>query len=381
MKHLVVIFLTAFCLSASSAEKLPLYKLALEKWEPDPYRAVVIYNKDNPAEGNEGVSFIRNKIEDKLCSLNLVIGMADVTDRKIIDARTSEILKNFKPEKYPFTIIYFPQISDVDLPLWAGYMTPQTGEALCDSPARREIARRMLKGEAAVWLIIKSGIEEKDAHAFHVLTEELKKDPAAADPATLDNEAKDDVIIPGLNPAKMSIIMISRDDRSEMLLLEMLNCMEPEIMSTSNEPAIVPVYGRGRVFDIFSGYEISSENIRRTVRELMTCPPDNVKRPETGTDLLMAVSWDAFLKGEFSVDRILPAPDTADGAEIFESPGVSQILDDNTSVPRAEIEITSDEDVRYITPPMQMRVINIILISVIVLLSALFITVVLKWRK
>ncbi|HBC89111.1 MAG TPA: hypothetical protein DCZ94_19405 [Lentisphaeria bacterium] len=378
MKFLFASIFSVICLSAISADNLPLYRMGLEKWEPDHFRAVVIYGTENSAGLEQGIAFLEGRTRDRVGGLNLVVGKADIKDRSIIDKRTSEILRTFKPDRFPFTIIYFPQVSDVDIPLWAGYLTVQAGELICDSPARREIARRILKGEWAVWLFIKSGNEEKDGRALQILSDELKAAPAAGTPG---EDSSRDAILPGLNHARMSIIMVSRDDKSELILLEMLNCIEPEIMSAGNEPVIAPVYGRGRVLDIFSGDEISGENLRKNIRMLEMEQPSGIKQPASGADLLIAVNWTAFIRGELHVDKDLPSLKPHDANDVIDSAELLPMPDENVSVPDLDPRLSGPADAPPASTPFQLKVINIVLVGIIVLLATLFIAIVLRVRK
>ncbi|MFA6293809.1 MAG: hypothetical protein WC637_18620, partial [Victivallales bacterium] len=144
------------------------------KWKADHYRALVIYDDENKMEADEGVRAIQDKIGDKMKSLNLALRKINITSKDNVDEKTADVLKLLKPEKFPFSIIYFPENSDVENPLWAGAMTPEEAGIIGNSPARREMARRLLHGESAVWLLIEAGIDYKDYRILKLLSEEIK---------------------------------------------------------------------------------------------------------------------------------------------------------------------------------------------------------------
>ncbi|HCE42486.1 MAG TPA: hypothetical protein DET40_02940 [Lentisphaeria bacterium] len=381
----VVIILSAF-ISAAVDDSTPLFQLGQQKWEPDSYRGIVVFSGEHPADKEKGLNFIEGRIQDKARALNLVVGRADINDKSIIDEKTNGILKTFKPDRLPFTVIYFPAISDVEIPLWAGYLTATVAESICDSPARREIARRLIKGDNAVWLLVVSGNDEADANAYQMLSGELRQAsgvipepmPVNADPEMVPDEK---IIVPAVNPMKMSIIRISKDDKSEIILLEMLNCMEPEIMNAKNDPVIVPIYGKGRILDIFSSDEVNKENVRTALRKLSSPCTEGIKEPASGSDMLMSVNWNAFLKGGLSVDKDLPALKSfGDGAE-------KELVDmlppeyDNVSLPDLGPGSPAAEDAASPPPPVQMKIINLFLALIIAFLSLLFVVVVMKLRR
>lgn len=352
------------------------------KWKPDYYRALVIYNAENPVESDEGVKAIQAKTEDRIKSPNLSLRKVDLTDKAKIDAKTAEVLKILAPGKLPFTMIYFPGNSEVENPLWTGRMTPEEADMISDSPARREMARRLLKGESVVWLLIESGIEYKDYRILKLLTEEIKTagtgTPGAETPVLPESDVKKEGN-KAKSQIKMSIIRISREDVAEKILLNILNGIEPEIMNVSNEPVLVPIYGRGRIFKLFPDDEINWENIRNTIESCSGKSAGSEKGPNSGAALLLSVNWDAFADGKLSVDVELPAlrtySDNFSLEDVF--PVENSPVPDSALVSAAAVK----EQEAAARPPVPMMIINIILVSVIGSLIFLFVVVVLRARK
>ncbi len=65
-------------------------------------------------------------------------------------------------------------------------MDDNAARKLLDSPARRDIARRLMKGDSIVWVLLESGDTERDDTAATTLQTQLRrleKDLQLPDPA------------------------------------------------------------------------------------------------------------------------------------------------------------------------------------------------------
>ena len=103
------------------------------------------------------------------------------------------------------------------------------------------------------------------------------------------------------------------------------------------------------------------------------------KNVKPGTVLLLSVNWEEFAKEKLSVDEALPAlreySSNFNLDDVFPS--------ENLSAPDLKAKpITAEKDNSVtVKPPIQMRVINIILISIIGTLILLFLAIVIRTRK
>ncbi len=351
------------------------------KWKADYYRALVIYDGENKMETDEGIKAIQNKIDDKVKSLNLSLMKISSSDKNNLDDKTAEVLKILNPEKFPFTIIYFPENSDLENPLWTGNMTSEEAGIIGDSPARREIARRLLKGESAVWLLIEAGIDYKDYRILKLLSEEIKNignaPSAAANPLPPEADGKKEGGSEPKSQGRMSIVRISRDDAAEKTLLKMIADIEPEIMNVSNDPVLVPVYARGRILGLMSNDEISRESIKNKIELILGGGADREKGLSSGTALLLSVDWDAFAGGKLAIDEELPALKDFSGKfsldDVFPT--------ENPPPPDLGPVAADKERSPAVKAPFPMKIINLILISIIVALVLLFFAVVMRSRR
>ena len=69
---------------------------------------------------------------------------------------------------------------------WSGVLSPSTFKTLVDSPGRKEMARRILAGDSAVWVLVESGTREADAAAGELLTKRLGFIESAAELPPID---------------------------------------------------------------------------------------------------------------------------------------------------------------------------------------------------
>jgi hypothetical protein len=163
--------------------------------------------------------------------------------------------------------------------------------ALLDSPVRREIVRRILSGETAVWLLLESGDRAKDDAAekllrseLATLTRKLKLPKLTDDPA--------DRLSPKGPPLRVafSVIRLKRDDPAERLLVKTLLTSEDDL-AAKTEPMAFAVFGRGRTLAARVGRGLNAKEIRSAcVRLLASCTCD-VQKDLACFDLLLSADW------------------------------------------------------------------------------------------
>src|SRR5262249_51816585 len=125
-----------------------------------------------------------------------------------------------------------------------------------DSPARREITKRLLQGESAVWLMLDSGDAARDGAAENTLTAELKKLEQAL---KLPSHAADDPPLLSEVPVRVafSVYRLSRNTPGEASLVAMLLNSD----SGLEGPIVFPIFGRGRALWAMAGKGLTAENI------------------------------------------------------------------------------------------------------------------------
>jgi len=271
----------------------------------------------------------------------------------------------------PWLVLMYPRQSGIEKPAWAGPLSQATAGTLLESPVRREIARRLLSGDAVVWLLLESGDKRRDAEAAEIVeveTRKLEQTLALPKPSPLD---------PPINanlPLKIafSTVRVARSDPAEGMLVNLLlNCSTN--LGRAAEAMLFPVFGRGRAISPAIGNEIRPEAIRE-MAEFLTGPCScQVKEMNPGFDLLLSANWSS-LSGYQEVS--LPEPPPLISMSQFAAAAVSNVT--ATSTPAAVRLVAGSPSLAVVEPDHLTR--NLLVVLGICGLFLAAMTVVLKVR-
>ena len=163
IKALMLIGLAAAGLSAGGAEacSTPVFRYALERWPSDYFPAVVFHRGELSAESKRVLEVFRTAGEENGAN----VGVYPVDLDKALDKGTAELWQRHKSMPLPCLAVTYSlpysgrgrrRYADDPFPptVWAGELTEANARALIDSPVRKEIARRILGGDSAVWVIL-----------------------------------------------------------------------------------------------------------------------------------------------------------------------------------------------------------------------------------
>ncbi|MBL4884332.1 MAG: hypothetical protein JKY95_07335 [Planctomycetaceae bacterium] len=341
-----LIALSVVCMASLVwACSVPVFRYALERWPNDIYEVIVFHKGKLTDE--------QRKIADDLTEAgaagkehaNVQLKLVDLDtldSEKPEDADTLKLWDSQKTETLPWITVKYPAIYRKLTDVWSGELTSENIALILDSPARREIARRLLKGETAVWILLESGSKDKDDAAFEKLQAELLL-------------AQQDLKLPKIDEAdiaqglvsvdetglklQFSIVRLSREDAQEKILVEMLLGSEDDLRDF-NEPMALPVFGRGRVMYALIGKGINADTIRQTCQELIGPCTCEVKEENPGIDIITSVDWENLVQPFVEIDRELPPlPGFGGIVEVDSSEG----MDSNEENP-AEQSKTEDAD-------------------------------------
>jgi len=270
MRCLILVFAAAFCAAAAQACSVPVFRYALDRWPADPY---VLEVSANDAK-DEGVArFLRN--------------FTDSTPLNLVPQRSKEI----GPSR-----LAFPRALLDAAPMWSDALGSNTLPLLTDSPARTELAHRILAGETAVWLLVESGDKQTDDRTAAALEKRLHYLEQAADIPAIDPDDPSSELGPGpVLRVKFSLLRVRRDDAAEQPFLKMLAGPKHET-TPSNGPWLALVFGRGRVLGAWPAEGFGDEQIDEACMFLLGACSCQVKRMNPGWDLLLNVDWDGALQ-------------------------------------------------------------------------------------
>jgi hypothetical protein len=173
----------------SAACDVPVFRYALERWQADNFKLEI--PEMHQLESSEDFSNLS------------------------IEGKAGEQFK-----------VYFPHANN---PFLVQNKEDFSYEALIDSPARREIAKRLLAGDSVVWVALSTEdqLAEKEALEKGLRSSEKKL-------------SKED------RQLKFSTLLIKRDSKEERYFIASLLRVEDDLIEI-DENMVFPVFGRGRV--------------------------------------------------------------------------------------------------------------------------------------
>lgn len=302
---------------------VPVFRYALERWQPDAYEVVVLHGAPLSADEAKHWQTITDTASNPE-SLNLRIRGQD--SGRIPDPGLETRWRSETNAATPWLALYYPASASRQSYLWAGPITESNCEAMLDSPARRAIAQALLDGESAVFVLVESGDETADRGAAETLEREL-----AVAASTMELPARVEDEVPDIDEQKVriafSMVRVSRQDPGEQVFVEMLLGSEPGLRAI-DAPMVFPIYGRGRSLYALAGKGINPKTIQQACALVAGPCSCDIKDENPGVDLLFAVDWDArideFLLGN-PEPALVPGPALIQASKPENPGGNSQI--------------------------------------------------------
>jgi len=278
---------------SANACSVPVFRYALERWAPDIYIARVETNKVVTAEQKAAAELMNCFEEESVYRGNIVL---------IDDERTNVVHTG----DGPILDVSFPR--PIDIPLWKGPLTDRNVRMLLDSPARREITKRVLAGDSAVWVLVESGDKAKDDEAAKLLDEtlaELQEELALPEISEADRMA----VLDGSGGPELKIafstMRLKKDDPQEEVFISNLLSVD-ESLKTTNAPVAYAVFGRGRALPPLVGEMLTDEIIAEVCYYIVGECSCEIKAQNIGFDLLVSADWDEALYGSLYSEHELP---------------------------------------------------------------------------
>ncbi|MBN1674771.1 MAG: hypothetical protein JXR37_27245 [Kiritimatiellae bacterium] len=284
---------------APAAGKLPLFRHALLNWDADTYQAIVFHKDALSAAHMQWVdSLTRDDREGGQPAARLDVAVVDAGVRPKIPYRWRQVWDELQEPPLPCVVVCHGAAGRASKPGFVGALGADTAAKLAGSPVRREIARRILAGAAAVFVVLETGAGLLDEQAVGKLARLLPdQEQDMVLPSAPDRVARQARSAAHASRPRFSAIRLQRADPDEPFLVGMLSTVGRRAGITSR-PLVFPVFGRGRCLPPLRGDDLAEADLREVCRYIVGLGYDEDKARNPGVDLMMGVDWNAFLAGE-----------------------------------------------------------------------------------
>ena len=290
----------------AEACNIPVFRYALERWEPDNVQVIVFHD----GLSDDEVALIQAVKKESRSLLANVIVVSQPIDVEM-GPELAPLWEQLKTEQHPDppVVVVRTRVGRGNyVNIWTGRLADLNDIGLLDSPARKDVASRLLSGDAGVWLVLKSADQEKSAEVVELLQTSL---PKIAEQIPIP----EGIGLPGSElysaiplDMRFSVLEIAADDPQETFLINWLKTLRPEEYA-AGDPLVVPVFGRGRALEVIPGSLISEGLLKDLSAFLCGACSCQVKEMNPGFDLLLSADWMNELFGEEPPD----IPDTEPG--------------------------------------------------------------------
>jgi hypothetical protein len=340
--------LLVFTLAAQSASacSIPVFRYALEHWRPDPFMVVVFHREELSDDQIALLDKLASRDPQGRPSANVMVKAIDVDDET--DPALLKLWELQESTTLPWMAVHAPARSGPPQRIWAGQFNTDAIDRLLDSPARAQIAERILAGDSVVWVYLETGDPQVDEPAFQRLTTRLAELEATMRLPEIEAADFGDLsVVPEALRQSFSALRLARDAPEESQFVTMLAHATRGIEGDElpHVPIAVPVFGRGRAYDGLAGERLTPQSIEDACRFLTGACQCTVKAQNPGLDLLMRVSWDDRIQ---PVDREGDAPPPLVGLDDF-APADSRPAADRAA--DAEIAVDAPAAVASTSPP------------------------------
>lgn len=295
----LIIWLSVFSVSSLWPCDVPVFRYALERWPVEIYEMTVYHRGLLSHEQSKDVEALKRYSQTFFNHSNFIIRDIDLDVQPELAPQALQLCLG--TSDLPYLMVHYPGNLKEKRIIWSGPLSGIAARGIIDSPVRREIGRRILSGETAVWLLVESGNSQKDNAAESVIKETL---------AMMEKKLKLPEVVTGVAPQGapdlrigFSLVRLSRSDPEEKFLVRMITHSESDLEQYKSWPMAFPIYGRGRVLYALVGQGINEDNISEACAFLAGPCACEIKYLNPGMDLLMPVDWEEGIGGSW-VDAV-----------------------------------------------------------------------------
>ncbi|WP_145418318.1 hypothetical protein [Planctomycetes bacterium K23_9] len=300
-----------------AACQVPVFRYALERWQPDHYQLLVLCDRELTETEAEQVDQLRQRA-GRSSSSSSVSSNFDVrivrTDQS--ENRFAKVTwEQHGSRNQPLLAVMYPEnAQEIPDPLAGTFrLSSDAIDNVTRSPVRTEIAKRLLSGQSAVWIFVPIGDPDQDDECLATLQREVQRNQDSLELPEQEEVEGEEALLAEVDielRLEFSIITLNRDDPKEKFLLDLLLSSEPDLADLK-QPMAFPVLGRGRVLYALVGKGIAEDTIGIASRFIIGPCSCQVKNQNPGFDLLMNCNWDeeigtAKLSEEIPSDKSPP---------------------------------------------------------------------------
>ena len=284
MKNFLYIFLLSINTFACS---VPVFRYALEYWQPDPYQIILSYN---PAQTN---------------NLPEVL-----TELKKYKANRTFIVKKIKSSQSDEEIILkYPADKRIRNIVWDASLSTQNLDKILNSPARKEFADKILNGDSLVFLLLEgSNSKQNNKIAATILTNIPLLENQIKLPHEYTDIPKEDLKIYDTNIVfKLSMMRLSRTNSQDKIFINILTKSLPESIYKQSDPIVFPVFARGRMLSALREKDVNYKTLKKMCEYVAGECSCEIKAGNPGFDIFIPLGWN-FEKNKSLISNIVLPP-------------------------------------------------------------------------
>lgn len=275
--------IVAVCLGLAAVVALacdtPVYRYALERWEPARYQIVYFHSGPAPA-GDQAVLKYFDGLSQSDDGANLFVTDVDLSRPAALEPLPAAVKKSWDAREKK-DVPAFLVLSPVEKQVSFGPLELAAAKELVESPARKKIGQLLHEGHGAA-LILLSG---EDAQANNKAEQVIRLGIADAAKGSAD-----------VKPITLGYFKLNRGDKNEKRLVEMLLAIDEVPAEKLKQPLLFAVFGRGRTMGPCPGDMLNAESLGGLVTFLGGACSCTIKDQNPGVDLLLRWNWPATIE-------------------------------------------------------------------------------------
>lgn len=293
--------------STVQACSIPVFRYALERWPADLFEVDVFYHDQLSADERALVARLEDQAIVNGGRVNWEVVLCRWEETLAADLVT--VRDGLGTIDQPTVVLRRPGGRRGSPIVWQGALRDITSD-LWSSTSRTNLVNRLTAGDAIVWLVFRGQDAQQAAQEAAMLRAEF---PRLTEEITLPMG----VGLPGSEllstvPLAVHFSVLEVDTREAAEAHFRRQILSGHTASIADDQTlIVPVFGRGRAFSVFTTDSLDADAIAETTRFLCGACSCQVKQGNPGFDLLLDVDWEQRLWGQGDAPEEISSPSKA----------------------------------------------------------------------